>query len=616
MKTYIKFILMLTVVSVTTVSCKKFLTTDDSASDFTQDYIFSNQSDASKAVYGIYALFNQDAFTSRLSNNFTGNSDVEVGGVGAAPDNSRRDIWSFEATDANGDLRTVWNNAYSAINRANICEEGLQQSALASTPGFKQLLGEAKTLRAYWYYALMNHWGDVPFSHTPTKAGDDFYLPRTGRDTILTFLINDLIEIEPEMMWADQLDYGIERINREFVIGMIARLALMRGGYWLYPDNQMRRKDDYLDYYKIANTYCKKLESLKPHTLNPNFAKIFENESKYIVAKNDDVLFEVAFQPGFGDVAWCNGVRVDGGTHPYGAGSNYLSLTPTYYHSFDTLDTRLEATCSIIYYDKELQQTPTAITSIAPNKWNRLLVPTPLGSASAKGTGINWPMMRYSDILLMLAETENEISTTGPTSIAIEALKKVRRRAFAGVSDAIMKVKVDDYVDNLTGNYLGFFNAIVDERAWEFGGECIRKYDLERWNLYGEKIAKARNDLAQMGEDANAGVGTFSDLPDVLYYKQNPDKTITFLNRYKKVDAPANLKDVPNKGDNPDGYLRANWTKALYDTKTSGPAAFVLNTWRGYSDNTGQLPVRYILPVHSSTVTSSLGVVNNDGYGY
>lgn len=611
MKTYSKFILAITLVSLTVVSCKKFLTTDDSASDFTQEYIFSNQSDASKAVYSIYALFNQDAFTSRLSNNFTGNSDVEVGGVGANPDNSRRDIWSFEATDANADLRTVWNNAYSAINRANLCEEGLVKSSLGSTPGFKQLLGETKTLRAMWYYYLVNHWGDVPFNATPTRAGDNFYLPRTGRDSILTFLIDDLIKIEPDMMWADQLDYGVERINREFVMGMIARLSLMRGGYWLYPDNQMRRKDDYLKYYQIANTYCKKLESLKPHPLNPSFAKVFENENKYIVAKNDDVLFEVAFQPGFGDVAWCNGVRVDGGTHPYGAGSNYLSLPPTYYYSFDTLDTRLPVTCSIIYYDLNLVQTPTAVTAIAPNKWNRLLVPTPLGSASAKGTGINWPMMRYTDILLMLAESENELN--GANAVAIEALSRVRKRAFP---EATWPSKVNAYVANaVSGGKLGFFNAIVDERAWEFGGECLRKYDLERWNLYGKKIASTRNDLNQMGADANAGVGTFSNLPPYLYYKTNTDKTVTFLNKYKRV-APPLLKDSPNKGDNPNGYSRATWLLGLYNSTTSGPAAYNLTTWRGYSDNSGQTPVRYILPIHSSIITSSLGTLKNDGYGY
>jgi hypothetical protein len=70
----------------------------------------------------------------------------------------------------------------------------------------------------------------VPFQKTATKAGDNFYLPRTGRDTILSYLIDDLITAEPSNdVWGDQLDYGTERINREFVQGMIARLSLMRG---------------------------------------------------------------------------------------------------------------------------------------------------------------------------------------------------------------------------------------------------------------------------------------------------------------------------------------------------------------------------------------------------
>lgn len=599
---YIK-ILSLAIVALSLACCKKFLDTD-SPSTFTQDYIFNTEADATKAVYSAYALFNQDAFTSRVSNNFTGNSDIEVGGVSSAPDNSRRDIWSFEATDANGDLRTVWNNAYNAINRANLCEEGIMQSPIAEEPGMQQLLGEAKALRAIWYYLLMNHWGDVPFSVRPTRAGDNFYLPRTGRDTILTFLINDLKEIEPHMQWADQTTYGIERINREFVLGLIARLSLMRGGYWLYPDMQMRRKDDYLDYYKIADSACKKLISLKPHTLNPDFGKIFLNECQYVVTKNEDVLYEVAFQPGYGDVAWCNGVRVDGGTHPYGAGSNYLSLTPTYYHSFDTLDTRLPVTCSIIYYDKNLIQTPTGPTSIAPGKWNRMLVPNPLGSASAKGTGINWPMMRYSDVLLMMAEAENEING-GPTADAINALKQIRQRAFPADT---WNEKVDQYINNVSASKEAFFYAIVDERAWEFGGECIRKYDLERWNLYGEKVAETRNTLTQMGIDTYNGIGEYGDLPDYLYYKlDSTSGKITFLNKYRRPDVIPPIIDAPNKGDNPDGYHQVSWLRSLYNTTTEGPADFILREWRGYADNTGTAPVRYILPIHSSVITSSKG---------
>jgi hypothetical protein len=593
-------------------SCKKYLDAD-SPSIFTQQYVFSTETDAAKAVNGVYALFNQDAFTSRVSNIFTGNTDVEAGGVSASPDNSRRDIWSFEANSGNADLLTVWNNAYLAINRASDCIEGIQASPIyASSKMMPQLEGEAIALRAYWYYLLMNHWGDVPFKTTSTKAGDEFYLPRTGRDSILSFLIEDLINVEPKMLWAQELDFGIERINREFVMGLIARLALMRGGYWLYADMTMRRKDDYLKYYKIANDYCKKLISLKPHTLTPSFAQVFLNECKYIKPVNEDVLYEVAFHPGFGDVAWCNGVRVDGGTHSYGAGSNYLSFPATYYHSFDTLDTRLPVTCYIVYYDKDLVQNPTDITAIAPGKWNRMLVPTPLGANSAKGTGINWPVMRYADVLLMLAETENELNN-GPTEEAKNALRQVRQRAFPA---AVWADKVTTYINNVSAGKEAFFNAIVNERAWEFGGECLRKYDLERWNLFGKKVAETRNTLTQMGTDANAGTGTYAGLPDYLYYKKNADGTITYLNKFVKPDVAPPVVDLPNKGDNPNGYLRAKWLINLYNTTTKGPADYILRNWRGYKDNTGATPVRYILPLHNSVISSSQGTLDNNGYGY
>lgn len=584
------------------VSCKKYLTSD-SLSRFQEEYVFSSESDAKKAVNMVYALFNQDAFTSRLSTNFAGNTDIEVGGVAASPDGARRDIWSFEATPSNSDLQTVWNNAYNAINKANECEYGLQTISLKQDPRnvvYLNLLGEVRALRAYWYYILMNHWGDVPFKTTPSRAGDDFYIPRISRDSILSFLINDLIDIEPKMQWADQLDYGIERINREYVIGMIARLSLMRGGYWLYPDMTMKRKEDYLTYYKIANDYCKKLIDLKPRELN-NYATVFMNENKYIKPVNDDVLYEVAFGPGFGDVGWVVGVGVTNGKlfHSFGSTTIQMTVTPTYYHSFDTSDLRLPVTCSIISYNDTLAQVSTSPTSININKWNRMLVPTPLGPSSAKGTGVNWPMMRYADILLMLAETENELNN-GPTAVAIDAFKKIRRRAFPS---SMWSAKVDAYVGGLSGKE-AFFNAIVDERGWEFGGEFLRKYDLERWNLYGKKIANTRKVLNQMGQDAIAGVGTYSNLADIQYAKMNPDKTLTFYNRYYRVaTAPAEYN------------VKINWLRNLWNTTTNGPANYTLWQWRGYKDETGETPVKYILPLHTAVISNSLGTLEQQ-YGY
>lgn len=603
MKRIIYFILTLSCLA--GVSCKKYLESN-SESKFPQEYVFGSESDAKKTVNMIYALFNQDAFTSRVSTMFAGNTDVEVGSsVAQNTDGARRDLWSFEATTSNNDLLTVWNNAYNAINKANECELGLTTISLAKDSTNKvylNLLGEAKALRAYWYMLLVHHWGDVPFSTKASRAGDDFYIGRTDRGTILSWLIDDLIGIEDKMQWAEGLDYGIERINREFVLGLIAKLALLRSGYWLYPDMTMKRKSDYLEYYKIANTYCKKLVELKPRPL-PDFATVFMNENKYVKPVNSDILYEVGFPPGYGDVGWCVGVAVSNGAslkHNYGSTTIQFSLTPTYYHSFDTMDLRLPATCSLVSYNDTLAQVPVGPTGIAINKWSRLLVPTPLGSESSKGTSINWPLLRYSDVLLMLAESENELN--GPTGTAIDALRKIRQRAFPS---NVWGDKVDAYIATISGDKTAFFNAIVNERAWELGGEMIRKFDLARWNLYGKKIAETRNMLNQMGQDAVGGVGVYSNLPDIVYAKRNPDKTVTFLNKFTRV-----------VGAVPDEYnIKTNWLRSLWNTTTNGPANYNLWQWRGYIDDTGNTPVRYILPLYSSVITASQGSLQNE-YGY
>src|SRR5688572_8345802 len=106
--------LVAVIVSLFLVSCEKILK-PETPSQFTQEYIFSTEADAKKAVNGVYALFNADAFTSRVSNNYAGNTDIEVGGVAAGVDGGRRDIWSFEATASNSETLVVWNQAYSAI---------------------------------------------------------------------------------------------------------------------------------------------------------------------------------------------------------------------------------------------------------------------------------------------------------------------------------------------------------------------------------------------------------------------------------------------------------------------------------------------------------------------
>ncbi|WP_346236108.1 RagB/SusD family nutrient uptake outer membrane protein [Niabella insulamsoli] len=587
-------------------SCKKFLA-PDSLSTFDINYVYSNVDDTRKGVNAAYESFGTDGFRSRLSNNMTGNTDIEhSSGWGSQSD--RYQIWDLNALSTNGDLRQFWNAAYTSIRNANIAIEGieaspaLQSSDVATKNLMNHMLGEAYTIRAFWYSMLIYYFGDVPNVREYPKAGANFFLPREDRNVILSQVIEDLINIEEKMMWADQCPYSTEQVNREYTIGMIARLALQRGGYFLTPELNMEREPDYLDYYKIAKDYTEKLITLKDRELPRDYRQIFMNQNKFITTVNSEVLFEVPFALGNGDVAWNIGITVDGGataSHQYGSGSNYMAIPPSYYFSFDTLDVRRDVTCALYKVNTDFEEVfVNGPTNIAQGKWSRHFLPNPPGQNSAKGTGINWPMMRYADVLLMHAEAVNELE--GPTAAAQESLARVRRRAFA---ESLWPSKVDAYIAAASSSKETFFNAIVDERAWEFGGEMIRKYELIRWNLYAEKTEETVETLKDMANSAVTGAGAYANYPNYMYWKRDAAGHFMVLNPNRKVAAPPD-----------ETWNRVNFLLDLWDGTKSTYKEWVTKDWANYYNGPKPGVARYIFPIPEEAVAASKGNMSNDGY--
>ncbi|MFT3738147.1 MAG: RagB/SusD family nutrient uptake outer membrane protein [Breznakibacter sp.] len=650
-----KIIYSMVGLSLLTASCEDYLNVE-APSAFETDYVFANANESKKAVMAVYALFTQDPYTSRMSNAWMQNTDVEAIAPGAAPDGTRRDVWSLQAglLTGFGDIYSAWNNNYLAIDRASQCIEGILNSPEAQTADMKMLLGEAYCLRAYRYFLLCNFWGDVPYFTEAAKSGMQLDVPKTDKNYIYSGSIQDLVTCEGDMYFADQFSDGIERMNREFAIGMIARLALFRAGYGMTESGTMKIADEYLDvanddklavtytdvngatkvartsseYYELAKNYCQKLISLRGRELNPDYRLVFENESKWVKPTNDDVLYEIAFGDANsgGDVGWCIGIAVTGGTR--GTTTIQVNMCPAYYYSFDDEDVRRDVCVSRVSYTSNSAQAASGFTGLATGKWNRLLLPSAAvsGETSSKGTGINWPLMRYSDVLLMLAEAENELN--GPSALAQENLAKVRRRAFPS---SVHAEKVDAYIGNVSASKEDFREAIVAERAWEFGGECIRRFDLVRWNKYGERIVKTKNMLDNIGKAAwgidieNPEVAQYGNYAPILYY-QRTDGVITFLNvKYKPVTVPDNVvaADKLDEAGNEDAYASVNYGKALYQEiknattgeVTHASANYTTYCWRGYTDPTGVAPVPYLLPISSTTVGAS-EYLTNEGYGH
>ncbi len=222
--------------------------------------------------------------------------------------------------------------------------------------------------------------------------------------------------------------------------------------------------------------------------------------------------------------------------------------------------------------------------------------------------------MRFADVLLMYAEAVNE--RFGVRDDARECLKRVRRRAF---NETNWPEKVENYVDSKTSPDL-FFQAIMDERAWEFGGESKRKFDLARWNKFGEVIYNQYNKLVNWGKVANgAYVPGVDNIPGSVYWKNIPDP----------VNAGRTILDIkgidPVVQARPAGYTEhvfaTSWYALNSDTQAYEPRNDIKWSFRGFINfnNAASVnpttPLRYLCPYPSKVITDHRGNIQNY-YGF
>src|SRR5690606_18721899 len=168
----------------------------------------------------------------------------------------------------------------------------------------------------------------------------------TDRNEILDFLIDDLKDAAKGMKYANAIAQGVERASKEFCFGLIARIALTRGGYALYPEGTvgtMKRMPDYKDYYAVAMQFADSVIFTRIHNLNKSYRKVFIDQANNIVTNNDDPIFEIPFlRNGSGNVGYNTGAAVgstDGLTnHVWGGSNGGMRLNAFYHYSFDRKD--------------------------------------------------------------------------------------------------------------------------------------------------------------------------------------------------------------------------------------------------------------------------------------
>ena len=566
-------------------ACNDYLDVD-SPSKYSIDDVFSSQKDAGEALNGVYSsILAKNCFGQAYTYSLILNSDVDyVSSSKEAKQSNTPQRYDCDASSSTAN--SVWNATYSGIENANNFVYNLKNGPIydESNKEITQMLGEAKVMRAMLYYELMCYWGDVPFTLEPTSSTENFAPAIVSRDTIARKLIADLAEIAPKMKYANEISEGIERVSREACWAMIARIALQASGYSLRHEEGDRTSYGYMGkpqgtitvvedgdemeveletyFLEKARLYADSVIISGTHSLKKDYRQVFYDECNMAFNNEDDPIFELPFSiEASGTIGYNQGpeFKSNGGetNYTWGECKGGQYLESFYRYSFAKGDARKYVGEGFWYYD--YQGTPVLRVSYGLHnlKWSKIWNTTSAYTKiSTDNTGINYPYLRYADVLLMYAEADLKLSGA-PGDKAIECVNAVRERAFRNAEGDVPDVDVQSYE--------GFLKTILDERKWEFAGENMRWKDLVRNNLLSETLYWTFIRNYGVAEDASVGISYgdaieehdgipyFTDqlLPNNLtyIYVSNPAKSKLDLDYYQNTTLPCLYLLNPESGN-------------------------------------------------------------------
>lgn len=418
------YILLLTFMLLTLASCKKFLETEPS--DFlAPSTYFNSEKELNYALTGVYDVLGNSAL---YGDNVFYQYDITDEGVyGHAGVTNGVQVYNFASS--NTQIDATWRTLYNGIGRANLLLENISRPIMDETKR-GVIKGETLFLRAYYYFLLAQMWGDVPLILETTKSPGDTQRPRAPLREVYNQIVTDLKEAETLVLPIKTLGFG-GRANKSAVRGILARVYLYMAGY------PLKDKSKYAD----AREWAKKVidDTEAAHALNDSYNQVFINlaADKYDIKES---LFEVEFWGNRSDaytesgrLGTRNGIRCLNVDTGYSLGR--INATPRFYSRYQALDDRRDWNIAPYIYgganNAEKQYWPESNTwQRSCGKYRRMyevVIPK-----STSFSPINYPILRYADVLLMFAEADNEL-TASPSAEAVNAVNLVRRRGFGKI---------------------------------------------------------------------------------------------------------------------------------------------------------------------------------------
>lgn len=358
---------------------------------------------------------------------------------------------NFQYTTADPHLMEVYTALYEGVFRANI--------VINDVPGIEmdtdlrdQYVGEAKFLRALYYWHLTTLWEDVPLFTEPVEVPSDALVAETSREKIYAVMIQDLQDAEASLPLKSS--YSAADVGRAT---KGAAQALL-GKVYLYDEN----------YVQAEISLGKVIESGE-YGLVDDYGDVININAE----NNRESIFEVQFaETGQEDVGT---LRVTYNNPQVNGGFGNTLPTQQMVDAYENNDPRLNQTIFLEgeefapHLGEDLATYQSVWSSTGYNLKKGLF---PVMYVNNRGT--NFPVIRYADVLLLYAEAANS-NEVGMTDAARDAVNQVRDRV-----DMPLLTPAE------TATQEEMFEAIVHERWVELAYEFHRFNDLKRWGLAEE----------------------------------------------------------------------------------------------------------------------------------
>ncbi|RZJ23612.1 MAG: RagB/SusD family nutrient uptake outer membrane protein [Acinetobacter sp.] len=429
------------------ISCNKSLNLNPTDFSSPENY-YNTETELNYALTGVYSVLKGGAL---YGNNLTSTLSYP----------SDEGLWRYNTASSSGFefltynasapvINSFWSSLYSGINSANMLLENMDGAAVAQDKK-NVIRGEALFLRAYYYFLLADHFGGVPLKLKASRkpdAPEDVSLIRSPLKDVYAQILKDMTEAETLVKPITAYNHS-GRISQTVVQGILARVCLTMAGEPLKDNTK----------YADAKFWAAKVINSGIHSLNPNYKQLFVNMHRDLYDIKES-MWEVEFFGNTNTTALDIGGRIGIVTGIFSTVEAYPGFCVDNYHTTAKLyniymqnpdDLRRDVSIASYRYgtgNVPILHLADQIYDRATAKFRReyeTLLPR-----SRANTPINYPLLRYSDVLLMYAEAENELN--GPTADAIDKINEVRRRAL-GTGNKIGSITVTNQGANYTVNH-------------------------------------------------------------------------------------------------------------------------------------------------------------------